>query len=402
VNRRATDPQADRRVGPRLGYIDGLRAVAVLLVMLFHARVHMPGVPLGHLFLEGTHGVDLFFVLSGFCLSVPTLQKLRDAGTTRFDLIAFAAKRFLRIFPPYAVAVVLFAAVGTYALHEGISLPPGMRQHFELSDVASELLFFDRMNEHINQSFWSLALEFRWYFIFPVALAIWAIRPRALIALIFAAVFASELTRATSIDLGVMPAFLLGIVAAQIRVDDHPIAFFAPLLGIAGVVMALALEHGYHFPVQTNFGWHVVAFALVVTAGRVRWLQRLFAQRGLIAIGTASYSIYLVHEPIISATVGTLGPKLGSTTAMLVAIALGLAGGFFMWAIVERPLTDRRTVASFVTLSDGWIRRLFAATGIPLHVDLGGGSRVATADPGAASAQVNLIELQTASVRRSG
>jgi peptidoglycan/LPS O-acetylase OafA/YrhL len=395
MNRRATDS----RFEGRLGYIDGLRAVAVLLVMIFHARVHMPGVPLGHLFLEGTHGVDLFFVLSGFCLSLPTLIKLRDARAVRFDLLGFAAKRFLRIFPPYAVAVVLFAGIGTYAIRHGFALPAGMRSHFELTDVLAELLFFDRMNEHINQSFWSLALEFRWYFIFPVALAIWAARPRALLALIFAAVVASELTRATSTDVGVMPAFLLGIVAAQIRVSDHPIAFFAPLIGVAGVVAGLMLEQGYHFPVQTNFGWHVVAFALVVSAGRERWLQALLSQRALIAVGTASYSIYLVHEPIVSATVASLGPRIGVASAMLVAIGLGLAGGFFLWAIVERPITDRGIVTAFVALSDRWIRRLFALTGIPPHIDL-------ASQPSVAGASVanppNLIELQPAALRRSG
>lgn len=394
MNRRASD-NGD---GGRLGYIDGLRAVAVLLVMLFHARVHMPGVPLGHFFLEGTHGVDLFFVLSGFCLSMPTLAKLRDTGTSRFNLVGFAAKRFLRIFPPYAVAVILFAGVGTYAIRHGVALPLGMRPHFDLSDVMAELLFFDRMNEHINQSFWSLALEFRWYFIFPLALAIWAARPRALIAVIFAAVVASELTRATSTDLGVLPAFLLGIVAAQIRVSEHPIAFFAPLLGAAGVALALALEHGYHFPVQTNFGWHVVAFALVVAAGRERWLQALLSQRALTTIGTASYSIYLVHEPIISATVGRLGPFLGPTPAMLIAIFFGLAGGFFMWALVERPITNRRIVASFVAISDTSIRRLFAATGIPMGFDLGTRPPLAAAG----SAPTNLIELQQVPLRRSG
>lgn len=396
MSRRATDNTPEGR----LGYIDGLRAVAVLLVMLFHARVHMPGVPLGHLFLEGTHGVDLFFVLSGFCLSMPTLVKLRDAGASRFDLVGFAAKRFLRIFPPYAVAVILFAGVGTYAIRHGVALPPGMRAHFVFSDVMAELLFFDRMNEHINQSFWSLALEFRWYFIFPVALAIWAKRPRALIALIFAAVVASELTRATSIDLGVLPAFLLGIVAAQIRASEHPIAFFAPLLGVVGVALGLGLERGYHFPVQTNFGWHVVAFALVVAAGRERWLQSLLSQRALVAIGTASYSIYLVHEPIISAAVGTLGPKLGTTSAMLVAIALGLAGGFFLWAIVERPITNRRIVGSFVIATDASIRRLFAATGIPAQFDLG--ARPLAAGATAGNAPANLIELAPAALRRSG
>ena len=376
MNRRATDAQHEGR----LDYIDGLRAVAVLLVMLFHARVHMPRVPLGHFYLEGTHGVDLFFVLSGFCLSMPTLKKLRDSGGVHFDLVSFAAKRFLRIFPPYAVAVILFAGVGTYALQHGVALPQGMRQHFVFSDVLAELFFFDRMNEHINQSFWSLALEFRWYIFFPVALAIWAARPRALIALIFAAVVASELTRASSTDVGVLPAFLLGIVAAQIRLQNHFAAFFGPVLAVGGTFLGLVLEHGYHFPIQTNFGWHVVAFALVVMAGGSRWLQRLLSQQWLVTIGTSSYSIYLVHEPIISATDAHFAPMLGADTTMVVAMGLGLAGGLLMAALIEQPITDRRVVAAFVAASDPLIRRAFAAIGIPDSFALGAGSSAAAAD----------------------
>ena len=165
----------------RLGYIDGLRAIAVLLVMLFHSRVHAPGVTLNHFFLEGTHGVDLFFVLSGFCLAAPTLQKLRRDGNAHFDLVGFAAKRFLRIVPPYALALLTFAIVGMYAMRLGVALPAGMLPHFDWSDVASDLVFFDRGNQHLNQSFWSLALEFRWYFVFPLVLALWIARARAFV-----------------------------------------------------------------------------------------------------------------------------------------------------------------------------------------------------------------------------
>jgi peptidoglycan/LPS O-acetylase OafA/YrhL len=366
-NRRASDYRSDRR----LAYIDGLRAVAVLLVVVFHARAHTPGVHLEHVFLEGTHGVDLFFVLSGFCLAAPTLQRLQREGIARFDVIAFAAKRVLRIFPPYAAAVLIFALAGWYAIGHGVALPPGMRPHFEWTDVAGELLFFDRTNQHINQSFWSLAIEFRWYFLFPLMLALWAARPRALLAIIFMAVVASELTRASSTDLGVLPAFLLGIVAAQIHINRHPIARIAPLIGLAGVGAALLLERGYHFPVQTNVGWHVVAFALVVAAGHERWLQRILGQRWLTAVGLASYSIYLVHEPIVSATVGVLAPRIGSTPAFFAAIGLGLLGGAFMWAVVERPITDRAVVSGFVAWTSGPLRRLFTFAGVPFELKLG-------------------------------
>jgi peptidoglycan/LPS O-acetylase OafA/YrhL len=377
----------------RLAYIDGLRAVAVLLVMLFHARVHTPGVILDPFFKEGTHGVDLFFVLSGFCLAAPTLEKLRRAGTARFDVVAFAAKRFLRIFPPYAFAVMAIALAGGYALRHGIALPPGMLSSFDWTDVAGELLFLDRNNQHLNQSFWSLAIEFRWYFIFPIALALWAARARAFLLLVVALVFASELTRASSTDVGVLPAFLLGIVAAHVHVHEHPAARWAPLLGILAVGLALALERGYHFPIQTNVGWHLAAFALVVAAGREAWLQRLLSLRPLAALGVASYSVYLVHEPIISAIVGTLA-RIGVVPAMAVAIAAGLAAGIAMWAVIERPITDRAVVATFVARAGAPIHRILAFAGVPAEFTLHG--QIAPS-PAATSGQV--VELHAAPPR---
>jgi peptidoglycan/LPS O-acetylase OafA/YrhL len=365
----------------RLDYIDGLRAVAVLMVMLFHSRVHAPGVVLGHAFLEGTHGVDLFFVLSGFCLSLPTLEKLRREGSMRFDLVGFAAKRLLRIFPPYAFAVLIFALAGTYAMSRGVALPAGMLAHFDVIDVISDLFFLDRSNQHLNQSFWSLAIEFRWYFLFPLMLVLWVSRARAFVSVIAAAILANELTRATSTDVGVLSAFMLGIVAAHIRAHDHPFARFAPALGFVAVFAALALENAYHFPVQTNPGWHVVAFSLVVAAGHEPWLRRVLAWRGLTTLGVASYSIYLVHEPIVSATMSFFVPRYGFIAALPIALGLALAGGLTMWAIVERPITQRDFVAAFVVGASKRIGALFAFVGIPNEVRISSASATATVPP---------------------
>jgi peptidoglycan/LPS O-acetylase OafA/YrhL len=283
----------------RLGYIDGLRAVAVLSVIAFHVRVHTAGVRLEHLFKEGAHGVDLFFVLSGLCLALPTLERVRKTGSANFDVAGYALKRCLRILPPYVAAVFLFAGVVWFFLSHGLALPEGMHR-FDATDLLSELFFLDRNNLHINQSFWSLALEFRWYFVFPLALALWVARPRALLLAIALVVIAAECTRASSADLGVLDAFLLGIVAAHIRVNSHPIARYGIAFVLGGAILGLALEPSYHFPIQTNSGWHLAAFGLVIYAGHAVWLQRILASRMLRAVGIASYSIYLVHEPIVS------------------------------------------------------------------------------------------------------
>ena len=353
----------------RLSYVDGLRAIAVLTVMVFHARVHAPGVALEGWAKECSHGVDLFFVLSGFCLALPTFEKLRAGGRCEFDTVAFALKRFLRIIPPYAVAVGLVAAIGTVLLARGVALPGGMPKSFDGFDVVNQLIFVDRDQVMINRSFWSLAVEFRWYFLFPLALVLAVRNLRAFLTAIVLVAFASELTRATSTDLGVLPAFLLGIVAAYVRTYEHPIARYAIPLGLGAVVFALANEQRPHFPIQTNVGWHLAVFFLVIYAGAQPLVQRVLAAEPLRRIGIASYSIYLLHEPIVAATMAALRPRYGDV-AVAAALGAGLAAGFALWAIIERPLTRPETVAAFVKQWRGRGVELFELTGIPRAVEL--------------------------------
>ncbi|HKU67801.1 MAG TPA: acyltransferase, partial [Candidatus Baltobacteraceae bacterium] len=158
----------------RIAYIDGLRAVAVLLVVSHHVMLHSPAlhVPVpflsvAHALLEGSHGVDLFFVLSGFCLSYPLLARLRGEQTATFDVVRYFAKRIVRIVPPYYAAVAV------------LLLLPGTRLGASALDVVKQLLFLDWHTSFLNGSFWTLCVEFRWYFFFPIALALWIRRPRA-------------------------------------------------------------------------------------------------------------------------------------------------------------------------------------------------------------------------------
>jgi peptidoglycan/LPS O-acetylase OafA/YrhL len=333
--------------------------------MIFHARAHAPGATLETWAKDCSHGVDLFFVLSGFCLALPTLEKLYSGGRCEFDTAGFALKRALRIVPPYAVALALFTIAGIVLLHYGIAPPGGMPQSFDASDVFGGLFFLDRDHVLLNRSFWTLAVEFRWYFIFPLALVLAARNIRAFVTAIVLVALASELTRATSTDLGVLPAFLLGIAAAWVRVRQHPIARYALPLGAISVAFAVANDFRPHFPIQTNVGWHLAAFFFVVFAGAQPIAQRILATPALVRIGVASYSIYLLHEPIVAAVVGALEPRYGAIVAGVVAIAAGVAAGFVFWAVVERALTRPQTVLAFVRSGRARTLELFALAGIP-------------------------------------
>jgi peptidoglycan/LPS O-acetylase OafA/YrhL len=352
----------------RIAYIDGLRAVAVTSVVAFHAAKYNPAIAgdpsslLGLALRHGSHGVDLFFVLSGFCLSYPTLLRMHGGGAPTFDVVRFAAHRIVRITGPYYCAIIALLVLA-FTLHApGIGLPPSMPQAgFSVLDVIAQGLFLDHNVRFLNGSFWTLAVEFRWYFAFPVLLWLWTVSARAfaLVAIVALVAFTSGL-RVT--DLLTLPAFMLGIVAAAVAVRRHAAARLALPAMLALVVLGVATSGSDFAPWvwTTTPVWQLAAFALVVAAGATPRLTLILSARPIVAIGGASYGIYLAHEPVI-ALIEQHGPQAGALLA-LAALLGGIAAGLtFSWIaerpFVNSPLRDRLVGA----LEAGFSRWLYAA-----------------------------------------
>jgi peptidoglycan/LPS O-acetylase OafA/YrhL len=324
-----------------------------------------PGSIAARLLHAGCHGVDLFFVLSGFCLSYPTLARLREDGVANFDVVKYAARRIVRIVPPYYCAIAGFVLFALALLHFAIPLPPSMPQKgFTAADVALQALFVDNRNVPLlNGSFWTLPIEFRWYFLFPPLLWVWT-RSRKAFGLIALGSLLLCVTRAGSADLFVLPAFMLGIAAAALRIDRVQLGWWPPVAGIIFLFGALSSAPATDWTYDFNPLWYLAAFAFVVTAGMRRPLSWLLELRCLTAIGFASYSIYLVHEPLIA-----FAQAHGVTP--LVAAAGGVAAGFAFWALAERPFVEgslrRLLVAEFQRIVRSWLPRLGIGAGIALR-----------------------------------
>jgi peptidoglycan/LPS O-acetylase OafA/YrhL len=321
----------------RIAYVDGLRAIAVLSVIVFHTAKYSgmsPEGPLAKFFRSGSHGVDLFFVLSGFCLSYPTLAKLQAGGASGFDVARFAARRIVRILPPYYIAITTFIICALVLYRLGLTLPKPMPQGgFTIIDVIQQALFLDHQNvKFLNGSFWTLPIEFRWYFLFPVLLWIWTRSPRGF-AYLGIAVIILIATRAESIDLFVLPAFMLGIVAAALRVEKISLGHWPIVAFIALTASAYATMANTRWDYDFNMLWYLSAFSFVVVAGSNASLSALLAVPGLTAVGLASYSIYLVHEPVIAfAESYSINPYI--------AAAVGVVAGFLFWLVAERPFVE--------------------------------------------------------------
>src|SRR5579863_4286793 len=229
----------------RIAYIDGLRAVAVLSVVIHHTAKYNPSLAIGtlrHVLLEGAHGVDLFFVLSGFCLSYPTLAALRSTGTGRFDAVRYWARRLVRILPPFWIALAVFAIGATTLSVAGyVPPPPAWVAPSSVLDALRQALLLDPTTVWANGSFWSLAIELRWYFVLPALLALWIRAPRAFLAAGVASFAAFHFTRLAAWDFATLPAFMLGIVAADVHLRSKDAWRWAAPAFVASLAAAVAL-----------------------------------------------------------------------------------------------------------------------------------------------------------------
>ena len=367
----------DGELGRRIAHVDGLRAVAVLLVVACHTAKWDPRLGQGpalQALLQGTHGVDLFFVLSGFCLSYPILRSLRLRGRVAFDIAGYMARRVVRILPPYYFAMVVLGLVLYVLPHFGWRVP----ESFSLAkvgwlDVGKQVIFADRRIEFLNPSFWTLAIEWRWYFLFPLALVLWTRSVRAFIFVLCACIIAAAATSAGGFDLPVLPAFLMGVIAAEIELQKPAIGRLAILLLALALCIAVYSAPnsmlGYFMQVET--GWQVAAFCLVLAVGSAPLLRAAFSIRPLAWIGVASYSIYLVHEPLVA--------TIEHNTAMSAFLvgALAVTAGTAFWAVFERPFMATSLKGRLVMFLHPRLSRFMGFVGIAPSVYVGSQSGTA-------------------------
>ena len=346
--------------------IDGLRGVAVLLVVAFHAF------PRG--LKGGFVGVDVFFVISGYLIASLILADIRN-GT--FSIIEFYARRIRRLFPSLIVVLL-----GTLALAWLIFKPTEFRNIGQQvmggsAFVSNLLLSRDRVCYFAASAdakpllhLWSLGVEEQFYLAFP--LFIWAVHrlfPTALIPLLAAAfavsfaacAYGSLMHHRSTFFLPVTRVWeiLLGSLMASFKAAARPESktpWLAPgfsfiqrwrsaravmaLLGLAMIIGAAGLlSREWSFP----GAWALlptVGAALVIGAGHEAGVNRLILQRKwIVATGLISYPLYLWHWPLLSLVricFAYRGPLSSQLTVACVASAAVLAFLTYQW--VERPI----------------------------------------------------------------
>lgn len=345
------------------GDIDGLRALAIIPVVLFHADI--PG------FSGGFIGVDIFFVISGYLITGILFEELVSG---RIDIIKFYERRIRRIFPALFAVLLAVMAVGTLVL-----LPR------ELEKLSVALLatigfgsnflywldagYFDTASElkpllHT----WSLAVEEQFYIFLPILL--WMLRGRRVRTIILflsslaVASFVASLgllTKWPSAAFFLLPSRAWELLAGSIlaiTVASRAIKFelfWANAIAVVGLALISfgVVFYNEEVPFPGAFAIPpVLGAALLIAVGpSPNYVSRILSHRYFCAIGLMSYSLYLWHWPLIAFFKICLGHDL-SLEVRIFAVLLSLLLAYLSYRFVETPfrrgiLSSRRSVMLF-------------------------------------------------------
>jgi peptidoglycan/LPS O-acetylase OafA/YrhL len=353
----------DRRFRPD---IQGLRAVAVLLVVLYHAG--FPGLNGGYV------GVDVFFVISGFVITGLLLRERAARGRT--SLAHFYGRRARRIIPA-ATLVIVVVVLATYRVLGPVTgnqtaidsrWTAVFLANFHFASLGSNYLTAGLPPSPLL-NFWSLAVEEQFYLVYPTLFLLvavlgvrrWSMRARLMVALgaVIGASFAwsvvqtasnaqtayySPLTRAWELALGA----LVAVAAPWLMRVPQRLAAWATWLGLVAIAVS-----AFWFDAQTPFpgAWAavpVVGAALVIAGGTPvppRGTEVLLRRPPFQWLGTLSYSLYLWHWPILILAAESMGKSSLPFAQSLPWVGVAIGAAVVTYRFMENPVRHARVIA---------------------------------------------------------
>lgn len=350
--RHRTEPRADRSA--YRPDIDGLRAIAVLSVLLFHLDIG--AVPGGYV------GVDIFFVISGFLIGRGVAT---DLAAGRFSIATFYVHRIKRIFP------ALFAMLGAVVVLGWFLLLPGDYRSLGSSALATTLfagnVFFARETGYfgINAAeapllhTWSLAVEEQYYIAFPLLMmGLWRwCGGRRQFAILLVLALASFVASVVAVRTAPSTAFyftpfrawelLAGALLAVGALPDFKTKLLSSTAGIAALAILcwpiIGFTAATEFPGANALYPVIGAMLLIHSGGTASPVSRLLATPLPVFIGRISYSLYLWHWPLIVFWKYRHGATLQPLDQFGIA-AMSIVVAFLSWRFIEQPARRIRDI----------------------------------------------------------
>lgn len=384
-----TDPTQQARIK----CLDGLRGLAILGVLLFHATVNQNSPdPIVRVFERMTRcgwaGVDLFFVLSGFLITGILIDTRDSAGYFR----TFYARRTLRIFPLYyATLCVVFFVVPLFVAVDTPALTSLFRNQGWLWSYLTNIGFLVERHAFANADwlwlnhFWSLAVEEQFYIVWPIV--VWTLTPRMLPRLCLLLIGSALLLRCIAAGLGLPPGAIYfptpcridglasgALVAVLVRSEQARPSLYpnAVRLGSAALLLLAAMfvwRSGLRFndPVCLTagltllcvLGASTIIMAVESAPGNLagdqfrRWLENPFLR----FLGKYSYGIYVLHHlflPLIVAWMPvrllvqrTHSEILGLLIHIAIVLIVSIASGVLSWHLFEMHFLKLKRLFSY-------------------------------------------------------
>lgn len=362
----------------RLDYLDGLRGLAALYVVCHHAYMEVDpqgdgacySRPLDHMthwLVYGQAAVDVFIVLSGYCLMLPVARRVDGSlGSAR----AFMFRRARRILPPYyaALAFSLLLLWVFPGLRHAASTRWPNDNLITTHVIVSHLLLVHNLSRYwnfaIDYPMWSVATEWQIYFAFPLLVFLWRrLGGPAVVAsaYVFALAVYEYLPRFEQACPWFLGLFTLGMAAAFLNFSPRRIAGWLRERSPWGVISAAlfvlycALNRHwgldwwrYKFFSDSLLGLSTACLlvyctrALSYAASPSPVIVRLLQSRALVWLGTLSYSLYLIHAPVLGILHDALPPLHLSRAGLLAFVSLfgvsaSLLLAYLFHLVFERP-----------------------------------------------------------------
>jgi peptidoglycan/LPS O-acetylase OafA/YrhL len=387
----AGSPPGDRAFRPD---VEGLRAVAILLVVLYHAGLtRLSG---------GFVGVDVFFVVSGYVITGVLLRERVVTGRT--SLLGFYARRCRRILPAATVVILVTVALsyGFLGVLGGNSAAIDGRwaavflANFHFANTGANYFDASRLPSPL-QNYWSLSVEEQFYVVYPTLFLIvtrfkGTISRESRLALLLGIVvvgsfvlsvsqtssdpvlaYYSPFTRAWELALGALVA-----VGARwlVRLPKNLAAVFS-WVGLFGVLTA-----AFVFNAQTPYpGWAValpvLSTALIIAAGTAAptlGVERALGLRPFLWLGGLSYSLYLWHWPILILAAESSGKASLPFSQNLWWLLIALLASLISSRLIENPIRRSRFLVDHRTVSVGIGIALVVAAVVTLTLQINGAS----------------------------